>query len=222
MNFIMYTDLWVMFCTLVGMIYGLITLQRKTTPLFARMICWAVVCTFFARFFLVVYHLIHRMYDFNINIGTLGILGGILFLLSANYGQIDRLVDDRKRKMWKTRLIAMLGPLVILGLFGYFFWLWYGLDLAGIVNMAIITIFILPAIYYNLKHAIIYDVKGGIVRSLRLYNICAVLYELMVMVEFITFRIGLFEIYTGAMVVQGILILLILPVVRGGVKKWTT
>ena len=225
-NLFLYTDLWVLGCSLIGVVFAVITLLRHYKILYLRMICWAVICAFFARLFHTVYVGFILYYDFNINMGTMGVFGSLLFLLSANYGQIDGLVDDRNRRFRKTRVIALIGPLVILAMFIFYFIMWGGFDyakeyLSSHINMAIYSLVIMPCIYFNFKHLIIYDVEGGIVRSLRLYNAVAVIYELMVMAEWITMRVGMVDLFIVSMVVQGLTLLLMVPVAAKGVKKWT-
>ena len=222
MNFILYGNIWILACLFVGVIFAVNTLIKKG-PLYLRMICWAVICAFFARLFHVVFLLLYSQYDVNINMGTMGIIGSLLFLLSANYGQIDALVDDGGKKHLKTRFIALIAPLLIVGMCAYFmhfWWTWPDFWMLTI-NTMILAVVIIPCIYYNFKHAIIYDVKGGIVHSLRLYNILAVVYELMIMMEWVSFRTAEFEVFVASLVIQGIVFLLLLPAVRRGVKKWT-
>ena len=222
MDFVFYTDGWVLICTLFAMIYGLIYLRRNTKVLYVKMICWSVVCAFFARLFLLLYHILVQIYDVDINMGTMGLFGSLLFLLSANFGQIDGLVDDGSGRFLKTRLLALLAPLSVLGLFLYYFHIYAELGYTDYyVNSLIFTLFIIVCIYYNFKHLIIYDVEGGIVRSLRPYNIAAILYELSLFFEWFWMHTVEFDLYIIAMAIQGIVILAILPLVRGGVRKWT-
>ena len=225
MNFITYSELWVLGCALIGVIFAVRGLLKHYRILYLRMICWAVICAFFARFFHVFMIVFFKSYDFNINMGTMGVFGSLLFLLSANYGQINGLVDDGSRRAKKARLIALIAPLIIIAMYLYAFYMWGGfenvmIELYSHINLAIVAIVIMPCIYFNFKHLIIYDVEGGIVKSLRPYNALAVIYELMVMAEWITMRTAEFDLFVVTMVVQGIVLLLLVPVAGRGVKKW--
>ncbi|MBR6229204.1 MAG: hypothetical protein IKQ97_05655 [Eubacterium sp.] len=225
MNFIVYSELWVLGCSLVGVIFAVIGLLKHYRIMYLRMVCWAVICAFFARLFHVFVIVFFKSYDFNINMGTMGVFGSLLFLLSANYGQINGLVDDGSRRAKKARLIALIAPLIIIAMYLYAFYMWGGfenvmIELYSHINLAIVAIVIMPCIYFNFKHLIIYDVEGGIVKSLRPYNALAVIYELMVMAEWITMRTAEFDLFVVTMVVQGIVLLLLVPVAGRGVKKW--
>ena len=227
MNFITYSEFWVLGCSLIGVIFAVIGLLKHYRIMYLRMICWAVICAFFARLFHVFMIVFFDHYDFNINMGTMGVFGSLLFLLSANYGQINGLVDDGSRRAKKARLIALIAPLTIVVMYLYSFYVWSGFEFTLVVNtmgeqinLAIVAIVIMPCIYYNFKHLIIYDVKGGIVRSLRPYNALAVIYELAIMAEWMTMRAVLFDWFVVTMVVQGLALLLFVPVAGRGVKKW--
>lgn len=225
LNFIVYSELWVLGCSLVGVIFAVIGLLKHYRIMYLRMVCWAVICAFFARLFHVFVIVFFKSYDFNINMGTMGVFGSLLFLLSANYGQINGLVDDGSRRAKKARLIALIAPLIIIAMYLYAFYMWGGfenvmIELYSHINLAVVAIVIMPCIYFNFKHLIIYDVEGGIVKSLRPYNALAVIYELMVMAEWITMRTAEFDLFVVTMVVQGIVLLLLVPVAGRGVKKW--
>ncbi len=223
MNYIQFADLGALFLSLVGMILAVITLLKHYNIMYLRMICWAVICAFFARLFHVVVMILFHQVEFNISMSTMGVFGSLLFLLSANFGQIDGLVDDGSRKAKKARIIALIGPLLIIALYviyliNSFAWvLWMSVH----INMAIVGVVILPCIYFNFKHLIIYDVEGGIVRSLRLYNALAVIYELMVMAEWFTIHMGFVYTYPITLVLQGAILLGLVPAAGRGVKKWT-
>ena len=222
-NYIQYADLAALLFSLIGMVLAVITLLKHYKIMYLRMICWGVICAFFARLFHVVVMLLFHQVDFNISMATMGVFGSLLFLLSANFGQIDGLVDDGSRRAKKTRLIALIGPLLIIAMYAYYIISLGELDimLSAHINVAVVGVVILPCIYFNFKHLIIYDVEGGIVRSLRPYNALAVLYELLVMAEWIALHMGFVYTYSVTLVVQGIILLCLVPAAGRGVKKWT-
>ena len=220
-NFLLYSNLWVLICALIGVVFSVRGLT-KNGPLFFKMVCWAVICAFFARLFHFSVLMLFNEYDMNINMGTMGVFGSILFFLSANYGQIDGLVDDGSRKAIKARIIALIAPLLLIAIYGYYFMIYHELwPLSMLINVGIVVLIVLPCSYFSLKHLIIYDVEGGIVKSMRLFNLLAFIYELMVVAEWITMHMGYFDEYVGSLVVQGIVLLVIVPVAKMGVKKWT-
>ena len=231
-----YCHLFVTVCALLGVIYGAVFLLKENKALYTKMIFWGVVCAFISRLFMQSMLFYYQAYNMNISIGTVGLFGSLFFLLSANYGQIDRLVDDGSRRCIKARLIALTGPLLLLIAYVIFLIIgsnsWMDLEEAGDlltmirVEMGVMTVILMPCVYFNLKHAIIYDVEGGIVRSLRPYNVLALLYELFLYMEFIATRITLeteaFLFINISLVLQGIVLLLMLPAVRRVMRKFQT
>ena len=157
--------------------------------------------------------------DDRFNVGTLGIIGSYLFFFSANFGQMDSIVDDGSPKFRKTRIIALAAPLVVAAI-------WVAVVvLAGFneatITLGVVALFLALACYYHLKHLIIEDVSFGLVRSLRSYNLLALIYALLCILEVVVE--GLPEIFTVIVcVLECAVLLLFVPVLERGVKKWTT
>ena len=91
------------------------------------------------------------------------------------------------------------------------------------IPLGVQSLFIAMASYFHLKHLIIKDVQFGLIKAIRSYNLLALIYALLCMLEmlveslnFPTFCIVI--IY----VLQCILLLVFVPVLERGVKKWTT
>ena len=84
-----------------------------------------------------------------------------------------------------------------------------------------VSLLIVLASYYNLKHLIFPDVEYGVIRSLKTYNLLALIFELLCLVEMITVSR---ELAVGTLVI-GILMGLVLPAVilsvERGVRKWS-
>ena len=102
----------------------------------------------------------------------LGRIGFFLFLITASYGQLDRIVDDRSRGLRPYRLIALIAPLLAVLLY-----LPNALmeDLPLATKIAVLLVW-LPAVfsvYYNMKHAIIPNLDFGFIKAIKPYNILA-------------------------------------------------
>ena len=114
-------NLWILVCSLVGGIYGQCHFFKKGKALYLQMITASVICLMFARLFQVVHILTQNDLETNFYIGLLGTAGSFMFLFSANYGQMDRLVDDGTSKFTKTRIIACLAPITLAALYVVFY-----------------------------------------------------------------------------------------------------
>lgn len=112
----------------------------------------------------------------DICIGHLGVIGCFLFLISASYGQLDGIFDDRSKKTRKHRWLALLAPLVMTLIFipalhtDHLSPVMKAVHFIGWVPMII-------ASYFNFKHAILPDGGFAFVKAARPYNITATLFE---------------------------------------------
>ena len=101
-------------------------------------------------------------------------IGFFLFILTASYGQLDRIVDDGSSKMRHARILALIAPLFAMLLY---------IPNALIEEVPIETKFVyalvwIPSIlsvYFNLKHAIIPDFDFGFIKAIKPYNIFVLL-----------------------------------------------
>ena len=102
----------------------------------------------------------------------------------------------------------------------YFRYAGFGED--AIVN-GIISLVICQTTYFQLKHLIIPDVEGGIIRSIRGYNLMALIYAVLCMAEMIVSAIpGGRGLLAGVWSAMCLVLLLFIPVPERGIEKWTT
>ena len=162
-----------LFAALCSFIYGLNKFFKKGKPLFLQSITMAMGCHALGS----IYHLCQTITTEEVLEGFtpayLGRIGFFLFLITASYGQMDRIVDDGSQKVRPSRYIALLAPIGAVLLY-----LPNGTmeDLPLATKIAVLLVW-LPAIvsvYYNLKHAIIPDCDFGFIKAIRLYNVFAV------------------------------------------------
>ena len=158
--------------TLVSFIYGLRKFFKKGKPLFLQSLTMAMGCHALGS----VYHLCQTIATEEVLEGFtpayLGRIGFFLFLITASYGQLDRIVDDRSRVLRPYRLIALIAPLLAVLLY-----LPNALmeDLPLATKIAVLLVW-LPAVfsvYYNMKHAIIPNFDFGFIKAIKPYNILA-------------------------------------------------
>lgn len=207
-------------CALFGFVYGLVRFVRKRRALYTLMIVFGIGCAMMGRLFetlqLVASGEVHNGFQ----IGVLGVVGSFLFFFTANYGQMDSLVDDGSRAFLKYRIIAMLAPICMVVFYVvYFSYVGFG---ENAIVRAVETIIIAMASYFHLKHLIIKDVDYGIISCIRMYNLLALLYAFLCMGEMILTTAPFSEIYTIVLYAAMCIIMLIfIPVLERGVRKWT-
>lgn len=205
----------------IGFVYGLYRFFRDESALYVRMIIFSVGCAMFGRLFETLQYLVNGQLGSGFQVGILGIIGSFMFLFSANYGQMDSVVDDRSPRFRKTRLISLAAPVVIIAIWCVIA-VTKGLDKTTI-PLGVETLFIAQASYFHLKHLIIKDVEYGLIKAIRSYNLCALIYALLCMLEMLieSFNLPTFTVVI-VYVLQCIVLLALVPVLERGVKKWTT
>lgn len=104
----------------------------------------------------------------------LGRMGFFLFILTASYGHLDKIVDDGSPKMRPAGLVALIAPLLAA--------LLYIPNLliedAAVSTKIVYAIVWIPAVisvYFNLKHAIIPDLDFGFIKAIKPYNVFVLL-----------------------------------------------
>jgi hypothetical protein len=158
--------------TVFSFIYGLNNFFKKGKPLFLQSITMAMGCHALGS----IYHLCQTLTTDTVLEGFtpayLGRIGFFLFMITASYGQMDRIVDDGSKKIRPSRIIALAAPICAMLLY-----LPNGLmeELPTATKIAALLVW-LPAmvsVYYNLKHSIIPDFDFGFIKAIKPYNVLA-------------------------------------------------
>ncbi len=156
--------------TLFSLIYGLKIFFKKGRPLCLQSITMAMASHALGS----IYHLCQTLTGTDIVEGFtpayLGRIGFFLFVLTASYGQLDRIVDDGSSKMRRARLIALIAPILAVLLYIPNALL-DDVSTATKVVYALVWIPAVPCVYFNLKHAIIPDLDFGFIKAIKPYNI---------------------------------------------------
>lgn len=206
-------------CAAIGFGYGLFRFFREDEALYVRMIVFAVGSAMFGRLIETLQLLVNGQISGSFHMGMLGTAGSFLFLFSANYGQMDSLVDDGSKQFRKTRIIALIAPIVMIAMWGVLASKGFTAKTAII---GIETLIIAIAAYYHLKHIIIKDVDFGLIRVIRNYNTLALVYAFLCMAEILIKSFNLSFVFVIIVyVLQCAVMLAFVPVLERGVNKWT-
>lgn len=159
--------------TLSTFIYGVKCFFKKGKALYLQIVTLAIGCYAMGSF----YHLCQSLTTTDVPDGFtaayLGRIGFFLFLFTANFGQMDGLLDDRTPSMRKYRYIAFIAPVSIALL--YIPCLLTEMPLSTKISLSFLWVAAMFSSYYNFKHAIICDLGYGFVKAIRPYNVCALI-----------------------------------------------
>ncbi len=203
-----------------GFTYGVIKFFKPKKAIYAQMITLAVGSMMLGRLYQVVRLLTGGKILDEFQLGVLGIIGSLLFFFSANFGVMDSLADDGSKQFVKYRIIPLIAPMTAAAL--YFIFIFAAdISLFAKIMGALITIFVMPASYYNLKHLIFPDVDFGIIKCLKLYNLLALIYSLTCVSEVIAVSRNSETATLIIGIIMGVLLAAIVPTVERGMKNWT-
>lgn len=156
-----------------GFGYGAAKLFKKKKPMYLQILVSAAGCFALQQLSYVVN--IWCNVTAAVSIGMFGIFGCNFFLLSANFGTLDRIVDDGKGS-GKARAISVIAPIVMAVLAVAAFLSWKDKDMFCAVMWLVMLIPALPASYFNLKHILLPMDPFEFLRATKPCNIAALVF----------------------------------------------
>lgn len=152
----------------------------------------------------------------------LGRIGFFLFLFTANFGQIDGLLDDKTQAFKKFRYIALLAPVVAALL--YLPCALTEMPISTKISLSFVWIAAICSSYYNFKHAIISDLGYGFAKAIRPFNICALILtftELILQVLWANYDIEYGFVLIAVMsIIFSVMSAVTMIVLKRGVEAW--
>ena len=220
MRLILIANIIICICAFIGFTYGMIKFFKPKKAVYAQMIALAVGCVAFGRLYQVV-RLVTGGDMFNeFQLGVFGVIGSLMFLFSANYGAMDSLADDKSKAFLKYRLIALAAPVLAAAAYILFI-LGTGLSAVARIFSAVITVLVMHAGYYHLKHLIFPDVDYGVINCLKPYNFLGLVYALLCMLEMVAIGTGGNIAVLIIDIIMGLVLIGIVISVKRGIDKWT-
>ena len=219
MDLLIYRDLAIMVFAAIGFISGASEYLRPHRPLYASMIVLGTGCIALGRAYTFMRVLTGLPVNGVFHAGILGTVGAFAFFFSSNYGQIDSLVDDGGDDFIKYRASALLGVAAAAAIY---IWILYSpVPRAEKISDGIAAAAIALASYFHLKHIFIPDVDYGVVSCLRGFNVLALIYGMLCMLEMAVSAYGYRLPLAVICVFQCIVAVLLVPVMKKGVHEWS-
>lgn len=157
-----------------GFLYGAFHIFRGRKPLYFRLLVCSAGC-FALEELSVFINFLTDGFEYYITLGVLGVFGAILFLLSANFGALDSIVDENKEN-GKIRLLSLSAPAVLSVLLIHIAvnTAVHGLTAAVLLFLALFPV--VPASYYSLKHLLLPFDPLGILKCTRIINVFSLVF----------------------------------------------
>lgn len=153
--------------------YGAAKLFKKKKPMYLQILVCAAGCFAIQQ----LSYVVNIWCDVTaaVSIGMFGIFGCNFFLLSANYGTLDKIVDDGKGS-GKAKVLAIIAPVIMAVLAVVAFLSWKDKDMFCAVMWLVMLIPALPASYFNLKHILLPMDPFEFLRATKPCNIAALVF----------------------------------------------
>jgi hypothetical protein len=203
----------------VSFFFGAVKYLRPHKPLYASMIVLGVGCVMIGRAYSFLRILTGLPTEGVFHVGILGTVGAFAFFFSANFGQIDSLVDGGGSGFVKYRILGSLGVIVVA--LEYVFILSSPDTLAVKISDGIAAAVIAGASYFHVKHILIPDVDYGVVKCQRGYNILALIYGILCMLEMGFSANGLEIPMIVVCLIECVVITALTPLLHRGVLNWS-
>jgi len=218
MNSLAITNCITFICAGAAFAFGAFKYLRPKRPLYIQMIVMGVGCIMLGRLYQFLRIITGSSISDSAQLGMLGAAGAFAFFFSANYGQIDSLVDDRSALFSKYRITSIIAPVCIAALY-------LGFAVSDVssgfkIAMGLVCIYIMPAAYFNLKHLIIPDVDYGVVRCQRKYNALALVYAFLYISSQIAMAGKHGHVLAALDIIMGIISVLIVFAADRGAEQW--
>ena len=206
-------------CLIGVTFYGICTLFVKSVPLYFKLSMCAVICAVMELVYDELLWSLAAEGYVTVNLGVLGACGFYFFVLAANYGVFDSIVDGGRPEYKWARRISWIMPVILLPTMIYNTIAENALSPIYLLISVIIVIGLLPCTYYNLKIILMRDDGTHFVRGAKPMNTAALVY---ILLPFIDGYIGSDSLEIASLLSIGINLSLIAMVfcINWGVKQW--
>ncbi len=219
MDILIYLYLAMFVFAAVGFTFGAVRYLRPHKPLYASMITLGIGTAMIGKAYTMLRLLTGLQVTDVFHVGALGAVGAFAFFFSANFGQIDSLVDGGEKKFMKYRVLSVAGILVTALLSIPI--ILSGADISEKITDLITAAVIAAASYYHVKHILIPDVDYGVVKCLRLYNTTALIYGILCMLEMTALSNRMDILLITACLLEGIASAALIVFMDRGVREWS-
>ncbi len=204
---------------LIALIYGLYRSMNGVGALYFRILTFAVGCFALGRMYEVLYVLCVGKMTELANLGQLGTVTMSLFMMTANRGSLDYMLDDRRKELRKYRLIPLVFPLLF-ACFGLWLILSGCKDSTGTMISGFVALVMMVTVYFEGKHLIFPDEGLNFAASMRITNASSMVFNFAAFAMLSMDVKSLSAVYFSLGVVVAIISIVIIVSADKGVRRW--
>lgn len=201
---------------------GAVFFAKKRTPLYFRLLFYGVTCFFMEELYYLTDYLCSGTWSDAYSFAAFAASAGYTFLLSANYGAFDSIVDDGSKPCLKVRKLACIVPMLLVLVYIVFtiFYLRNGGDITYTVLTALCKIPMLFASYFHTKHLFLPDRLNFMIEPLRLCNAVCLLLIFTDVAADIFFTLNNYAAYSICETFFSVLLIFVMITAERGHKRW--
>lgn len=202
-----------------GFIYAGFAMRKKKMALYFLLLVFAVGCFTLQQIAILVATLCNV--SSALNIGRTGLLACNLFLVSANYGSLDSIVDDGSSE----NIPAKNKGKIAAAIFAIILAVYFGVALKTKVYLAVInTVLMIPAVfgvYYNVKHIFMPIDALGLLDATKKCDMSALSFHLYNIIYIFAFTLGSNVLYNLSMILISLSLFALSIFAVKGAKEWS-
>lgn len=165
---------------LSAFIFGFVMFFNKKVALYFKIITCSLGCYALGKLYIIIYILCFNEMYAGFNVGYLGLFGCFFFMLSANYGQINGILDNKEKNLRNKRLISLIIPIILTTL------LTLMIISCDMLYQRVILFLLIPAIiasYFSMKVIIFPDMGFEFIHHIRLCNVFILIFYIAIFSE---------------------------------------
>ena len=204
---------------LIALIYGLYRSMNGVGALYFRILTFAVGCFALGRMYEVLYVLCVGKMTELANLGQLGTVTMSLFMMTANRGSLDYMLDDRRKELRKYRLIPLVFPLLF-ACFGLWLILSGSKESTEILISGFVALVMMVTVYFEGKHLIFPDEGLHFAESMRITNASSMVFNFASFAMLSTNVASSPALYFSLGIVAAVFSVVIIVSADKGVRRW--